>query len=93
MATVKQLQVKQTKVAQRVDRLQAELVKAQSELEALNAQLVGQLLVEQNLTMADLVERLSDADEAANQVKPPEWDSEKIDELDQGLGGDHDGIA
>ncbi|GAK31334.1 hypothetical protein WOSG25_090310 [Weissella oryzae SG25] len=60
MAKLAVLQAKQGKLAEQVEKKREELSKAESELEALNTEIVAQLLVENNMTMGDLVKKVTE---------------------------------
>ncbi|TYC48003.1 hypothetical protein ESZ50_10265 [Weissella muntiaci] len=55
MAKLAALQAKQDKLAKQIEKKREELNIAENELEALNTEIVSQLLVENNMTMNDLV--------------------------------------
>lgn len=55
MAKLAALQAKQEKLTKQIEKKREELNIAENELEVLNTEIVSQLLVENNMTMNDLV--------------------------------------
>ena len=55
MAKLAALQAKQEKLTKQIEKKREELNIAENELEALNTEIVSQLLVENDMTMNDLV--------------------------------------
>lgn len=59
MAKLATLQAKRDKLSETIEKKREELERAEKEQTALDAEIVSQLLVENNMTMSDLVKKVN----------------------------------